>query len=255
MATLQQINHSLSTYVLDHILTRIELTEAEFRPFAHIYLDQIFPWDVYEQLLYHLPDPSLYRPANEKHYGRSDGGFVRSLLELTTDRIAELPWETQEFWSGVTKALTAPELKDAMFAKLAPDLAFRYGVPEREVKNLAGYTRPTLYRETDGYEIPPHPDTRRKVVTMQLYLPADDTQLDLGTALYRRRISPWPFGNWRNRFAKVKQFEFRPNSGYAFVVNNTLTKKSWHGREELPPNSGVRNTLLNTFYDTQREGF
>jgi hypothetical protein len=255
MATVVQANQGLATYILDHLRNRIERTDAEFRPFAHIFLNQVFPSDVYEQMLYHLPDPSLYWSANEKHYGRGDGGVVRSLFELTTDRIAELHWESREFWREVTGALTAPELKGIMFAKLAPDLAFRYSVQECNVTNLAGFTRPTLYRETDGYEIPPHPDTRRKVVTMQLYLPVDDTQLELGTALYRRKLSAWPFGNWRSRFTKVKQFEFRPNSGYAFVVNNTLTRKSWHGREQLPPSCGVRNTLLNTFYETPRAGF
>jgi hypothetical protein len=29
-----------------------------------------------------------------------------------------------------------------------------------------------------------------------------------------------------------------------------LTKKSWHGRERLPEGCGVRNTLLNTFYES-----
>lgn len=116
-------------------------------------------------------------------------------------------------------------------------------------------TRPTLYRETEGFEIPPHTDTRRKVVTMHLYLPAGRDQLGLGTALYRRRRLAWTPGEWRRRFEKVKQFPFRPNSGYAFVVNNTLTRKSWHGRETLPPGSGVRNTLLNTFYEEPRGEF
>ena len=62
----------------------------------------------------------------------------------------------------------------------------------------------------------------------------------------------WPVGGWRSRFAVVKQFDFRPNSGYAFVVNNTLLRRSWHGRERLPDGAGVRNTLLNTFYAEQR---
>jgi hypothetical protein len=138
---------------------------------------------------------------------------------------------------------------------LARDLAFRYGVREADVKDLAGYSRPTLYRETAGFEIPPHPDTRKKVVTMHLYLPGDQSQTDLGTALYQRNLLTWPFGSWKYRFTKVKQFAFQPNSGYAFVVNNKLTRKSWHGREKLSAGAGVRNTLLNTFYESQRDGF
>jgi hypothetical protein len=158
-------------------------------------------------------------------------------------------------WRGVASTLASPALKTALFAKLAKDLAFRYSVSESRAGDLAGYSRPTLYREMEGYEIAPHPDTRKKVVTMHLYLPADRSQLDLGTALYRRKLLALPLSSWHHRFTKVKQFLFQPNSGYAFVVNNTLTKKSWHGREELPPGAGVRNTLLNTFYETPREGF
>jgi len=134
-------------------------------------------------------------------------------------------------------------------------LAYRYGVPAAGVPDLVGHSRPTLYRETDGFEIPPHPDTRRKVVTMHLYLPADESQLGLGTALYRRKVLAPPAGPWRWRFERVKQFPFKPNSAYAFAVNNTVRKKSWHGRERLPAGSGVRNTLLNTFYEEARPGY
>jgi hypothetical protein len=240
--------------VLDHLLGRIDATPALHEPFSHIFLEEVFPEDVYERLLSSLPDPDLYTHAHER-YAQGDNDTVRSMYALTQQNLASLSAEQQELFRGVGLALTSPEVKRAMYAKLARDLAFRYGVPEGQVPDLAGYSRPTLYRETDGFEIPPHPDTRKKIVTMQLYWPVDRSQLDLGTALYRRKLLGWPFGDWRNRFAKVKQFLFQPNSGYAFVVNNTLTLKSWHGREKLPAGSGVRNTLLNTFYETPREEF
>jgi hypothetical protein len=123
------------------------------------------------------------------------------------------------------------------------------------VTELAGFARPTLYREIEGFEIPPHPGTRKKVVAMHLNLPSDSTQLDLGAALYRRRWPAWPFADWRTRFEKVKQFEFRPNSGHAFVISNSLFKQSWHGRELLTHGAGVRNTLHNTFYESPRDEF
>ncbi len=244
-----------SERILHHLLMRIDATPAIHVPFTHIYLDSVFPPDVYQKLLCNLPDPNTYRRACERHYGRADGGFVRSMFHLMSARVTELPVAQCDFWKRIATSLMAPQLKTALFKKLARDLAFRYGISEKEASGLAGYARPTLYRETDGYEIAPHPDTRRKVVTMQIYLPADNSQLALGTALYRRRILALPIGSWHHRFAKVKQFPFAPNSGYAFVVNNALRKKSWHGREELPPGSGVRNTLLNTFYDTPKAVF
>jgi hypothetical protein len=255
MASLTASVREVSCRVLEHLLRRLDRTPAIEKPFSHIYLEDVFPADIYEQMLSLLPDPTHYSSAAERHYDSNNGGFVRWNYLLTRDKLVCLSSEQQELWSGIAAALTSPELKRAMFRKLARDLAFRYSVPEAKVGDLAGYARPTLYRETDGFEIPAHPDTRKKVVTMHLYLPADRSQLDLGTALYRRKLLAWPFGGWRHCFEKVKQFAFQPNSGYAFVVNNTLTRKSWHGREQLPPGAGVRNTLLNTFYEIPRDDF
>jgi hypothetical protein len=242
---------------LKHLLERVERTPALDEPFGHIYLENLLPQDIYERVLKSFPDSNLYATANPRHHtkGEAKGYFTRAMFALTPDNLAKLSLAQQHVWQGIAAALTAPELKQAVYAKLARDLSFRYRVQRSEVPDLAGHSRPTLYRETDGFEIPPHPDTRKKIVTMHLYLPADRSQLDLGTALYRRNLLAWPFGPWQKRFVKVKQFSFEPNSAYAFVVNNTLSRKSWHGRERLRDGAGVRNTLLNTFYEEAREEF
>lgn len=107
-------------------------------------------------------------------------------------------------------------------------------------------------KDLGGYEIAPHKDTRSKMVTMQFYLPPDSSKSDLGTAVYRVRLlrvqnllSP------RNRFEKVKQFSFQPNSGYAFAVGS----KSWHGRETVPMASGERNSLMLIYYAEPNKGW
>lgn len=251
MPTAVEPARAIAARALEHILSRIAATPALDEPFSHIFLENLLPQDIYERLLAALPDPDTFDTAAERY--RGDTGFVRRQFALTTTATDRVP--DPEVWRGVATALTAPELKRAVFARLATDLAYRYGIPRAEVAELRGFTRPTLYRETDGFEIPPHPDTRKKVVTMHLYLPADETQLGLGTALYRRKVLAPPAGPWRWRFERVKQFPFQPNSAYAFAVNNTLRKKSWHGRERLPAGCGVRNTLLNTFYEEARPGF
>lgn len=255
MATVAASAREIATHVREHLLRRIDAAPALDEPFSHVYIEDVFPDDVYELILARLPDPSTYVQTAERHYDRGEVGFVRSMLPLVPEAFATMTDDQRDLWRGVGAGLSSPEVKRAMYAKLANDLAYRYGVPASKAADLAGHSRPTLYRETEGFEIPPHPDTRKKVVTMHLYFPADRSQLELGTALYRRKALASPFGDWRRRFEKVKQFPFQPNSGYAFVVNNTIGKRSWHGREELPPGSGVRNTLLNTFYETPREGF
>ena len=52
--------------------------------------------------------------------------------------------------------------------------------------------KPVLYKDSDGYQIKPHPDTRNKVVTMQLYCPKDESQADLGTTLYQASLKRHP---------------------------------------------------------------
>ena len=87
------------------------------------------------------------------------------------------------------------------------------------------------------------------------YLPADLSQIRLGTVFYRRGPGPRSRSDWRSGFTVARELEFRPNSGYAFVVNDNGERQSWHGRERLPAGAGVRNTLLNTFYSDPRHGY
>jgi len=252
-ATQVSDSRAIRDAIVGHLTARIEATPAIQEPFTHVFLENVFPANIYREMLTSLPDAERYDRAADRHYG--NGKHIRSMYSLSKTGLAKLSSTKQAFWEAIASALTAPEIKCALFKNLAADLSFRYGIAESKTPQLTAYSRPVLYRETEGFEIPPHPDTRKKVVTMHFYLPADKSQLDLGTALYRRKLLAWPFGSWHDRFEKVKQFPFQPNSAYAFVVNNTIARKSWHGREQLPPGAGVRNTLLNTFYEEVREDY
>jgi hypothetical protein len=230
---------AIYTRVLDHLLARIEYATVWQEPFSHMYLEDLFPIDVYESLLDHLPPSDRYSQGLRDPQARYHS---RQVFPLTAERVRRFPPRCRSLWCGVLAALTEEAVKRCVYARLAPDLMYRYGVAVSEVPDLAGYARPTLYRDLEGFGIGPHPDSLEKVVTMQLFLPANLDQIGLGTSLYRRTsASP-------NGFEVVRRFEFRPNSGYAFVVNNSADRQSWHGCEILAPDSGVRNTLLSTFY-------
>ncbi len=113
------------------------------------------------------------------------------------------------------------------------------------------YPQPVLYADFDGYAIKPHPDTRRKVLTVLIYMPEDESQRELGTSVYK--ISPMGVFAWKTYgLVKEKTAAFLPNTGFAFVVihpAHSLLHTSWHGRETISlDNAKPRMTLLNTWY-------
>jgi hypothetical protein len=239
----------IRNYVLDHMLHALRRTPAHDEPFSHFYVEDVFPDDVYAEMMDNLPEPAAYQPLSVDNYHNAEGVSTRDVISLDEQHLQGLPDRQRDLWEGIAAAMVAPELKTLVFQKLATDLSARFGVPRQQVPKITSFCKASLFRDLDGYEIAPHPDGRAKIVTMQLYLPRDRTQLELGTALYKRRFKSLSgIYSWHGRFEKVKQFIFQPNSGYAFAVSNSWNKKSWHGRESLPEGCGVRNTLLNIYF-------
>src|SRR5687768_16397397 len=200
--------------VLAHMVRRLGETPTQEAPYPHFWVQQVFPEDIYAEMQERLPVDSLFEPQNERFYTK-EGVSTRLQLLMLEQRLAKLPSEDAGFWLGIQDVLRSDELKRAVYRSLAPGLAFRFGVSEAEVEDLPGVPAPRFFRETDGYAIAPHPDTRRKVVTLQFALAKDRTQLDLGTGIYTRSLSP---ADWLGQtsgfrgFKKVGQYPFEPNS-------------------------------------------
>ena len=134
------------TRVLDHLLMQIEKTNVIAEPFSHFYLEEVFPEDIYEQMLIQLPVVDLYHTCHN-HQG-SEGDYMRATFELSRTRLPELPTDQEDLWRGIASVLTAPELKQAVYRRLAKGMAFRFGVAKSNVEQIPGFAKPTLYRET-----------------------------------------------------------------------------------------------------------
>ncbi len=233
---------TLEEKIAAHIVKAVDSAEAAQEPYCHYYIENVFPSDIYGQIIDNLPAPSFYAPLNLKEWSRADGESTRDRLFLSKEGLAGLPEEIREFWQSIAGVLTSEQLKRTVFAKLAKDIALRFGCAVNEVPNIKAYPRAVLMRDTEGYRIKPHPDGTNRIVTMLYYLPRDASQEDLGTSVYKRQ--PWTKRILGEGFKEVERFPFRPNSSCAFVVNRLPNKTSWHGRELVGADAGVRNLIL-----------
>jgi len=212
------------------IAQRIRSADTDPLPSANIFIEDVLPGTVYSELLSRLPADSALDPIDHPDAIGADGRCTRYLLDLTHRSLQRLNAEDRPFWDAMIAVFTAPEIADAIVAKFEPDLRARFGDAMPELVAV-----PLLYRDHPGYRIGIHPDTPKKIATLQFYLPEDDSQLHLGTSFHRRTAEG---------FERHKTNSFRPNSGYAFV----RTDESWHSVDELGAGEKVRNTIALTFY-------
>jgi hypothetical protein len=80
---------------------------------------------------------------------------------------------------------------------------------------------------------------------MQFYLPGEGTPDDLGSSLYIKL--PLARRLLGRKIKEVKRFPFRPNSAYAFAVNDCPQRQSYHGRELITAENAVRDSIIITW--------
>ena len=236
----------LATRIVQHWKSTFEATPLERDPFDYFYSDSIWPDDVYARMLKSFPGKEHYVPINLKQWVRANGELTRDRIVLTDEAVGKLEPKLREFWSQIMDAMFSDELKRIIFSKLKGDLSLRLGVPEDKVAETKVFVGAALTRDTEDYRIKPHPDGYPRAATMQFYLPADMSQLELGTSLYVRQPILQRLAG--SRFKEVKKMSFRPNSGYAFAVNDRKDRCSLHGRELIKSGSGERNSILLSWY-------
>jgi hypothetical protein len=229
--------------IVDHMVRRIGAVQAIDAPFQHLYAeDGMFPDDIYADILESLPQRSTYRPLNIKRWRNDQGESTRDQLFLSEGEVDRIEPSKRALWADITAALEADELRRAMFSKLKNDVAIRLECSPADVLSKRMYPSVSLVRDFKDYRIKPHPDGQPRVVTMQFYLPHDETQVDLGTSLYEKL--PVAYRLVGRTFKEVKRFPFKPNSAYAFAVNDCETRQSYHGRELIGTTTAPRDSIL-----------
>lgn len=213
----------------------VEAARASETPFHHLVLDRVFPDHVYAAMLTAMPLASDYRPMSgrSKDQDLTNGVPTRVKIDLFPEYVRRLPPEKRAVWDVVGRTLCSPDVKGAFVRRLAPGLTRRFGA---DFTKVGMYPIPILTRDIPGYKIPPHPDTRWKGITVQLYLPRDDGLAHIGTIFHERL----PDGS----LPKRAQMKFLPNTGYAFAVGDD----TWHSADTVGPEVETRDSILLTYF-------
>lgn len=217
------------------VVNSIEAARAVEKPFFHLEFDRVFPDDVYARMVELMPVMADYRPMHGRSTGHdlTDGTRTRVKIDLFPEYIRHLPAEKRALWDLVGRALCSQEVKRAFIRRLAPGLSKRFGSGFADV---GMYPIPILTRDIPGYLITPHTDTQWKGITVQLYLPADEANTDIGTIFHERLAD--------GSLPKRAQMRFAPNTGYAFAVGTD----SWHSADPVHDRVKSRDSILLTYF-------
>ncbi len=178
-------------------------------PFYHLEFDRVFPADFYAEMLRTMPDENDYRPMS----GKSKVGSA--------------------VWDLVGRVLRSDEVKAALIQHLGPGLKRRFG---ENFVAVGMYPVPILTRDIPGYRVFKHTDSLWKGITVQLYLPSDNSHTHIGTIFHEEL----PDGSKPKR----TQMPFAPNTGYAFAVWND----TWHSAKPVGPEVKTRDSILLTYF-------
>ena len=219
------------------LVGRVAATPLETAPFVHVYLEQLFPTAEYRRLLDHLPETRRYRELTHREAMRPDGTSARRKFYLLPEHIVWLPAAQRAYWRRLARLLRSRELQDAFKAKFRTALEERFG---RSIGELSFYPVPMLLRDLGGYRIGIHGDALRKAITVQLYLPRDESQAHMGTVFHEGRNG--------EAALRTKRLGFLPAAGYAFPV---IRHRSWHSVPQTSDADGERDSLMLTYYVQQ----
>jgi len=219
----------------EFVRASVEAARFVEAPFYHLEFDRVFPEDLYQKMLARMPDASDYRPMS----GRSksyDAKPTRVKIDLFPEFIRHLRAEKREIWYEVGRALCSEPVKQAFMKRLAPGLSRRFG---ENYANVGMYPIPILTRDITGYSILPHTDTHWKGITVQLYLPSDESTPHIGTIFHEKLAD--------GSLPKRCQMRFGPNTGYAFAVGDN----TWHSADKVGPEVKTRDSILLTYFVDQ----
>jgi hypothetical protein len=220
--------------VNQQLVAAVDRSKLKKKPFDHIYMEDVLDPSTYQALLAAMPDRRFYHDLVHRDAMRMDGSSTRLRMYLYPELLRKLPKDERRAWMPVAKALCSREVELAFKRKFRRALEERFGKP---AEKIGMYPIPILLRDQPGYRIGIHSDVKKKAITVQFYLPSDESQRHIGTIFHESDEGPGA--------ERTTQMPFMPSSGYAFPVSLT---KSWHSAATTSAKDGERVSMMVTYY-------
>jgi len=230
----RRATRSAHSSIEKQLVAAVERSELRHKPFDHIYIEQVLDPETYAQLLAAMPDRRFYHDLKHRDAVRKDGSSTRLRMYLYPETLWRLPANLRAIWLPVARALCSRELENVFKRKFRSALEQRFGKP---AERIGLYPVPILLRDQPGYKISIHSDVGTKAITVQFYLPADESQRHIGTIFHESDSGAGA--------RQTTQMPFMPATGYAFPVSLT---KSWHSAAQTRKADGERVTMMVTYY-------
>lgn len=215
-------------------ISQIERAPLETQPFDHVCLSGLFPPEFYRQLLASIPANEHFHELRHRDALRADGSSTRLRRYLYPEQIWRLPASVRRRWLPLARLLVSRDLQEVFKQKFRRALETRFGCP---IDRLSFYPVPIIVRDLPGYRIGIHTDVLKKAITVQFYLPDDESQMNIGTIFHE--------GDSGEAALRTRQMPFMPASGYAFPVQE---RESWHSAAKTSESDGVRRSIMLTYF-------
>ncbi len=216
-------------------------------PYAHLYVDNIFPEDFYAQLRALWPSASSLISLGDT--GRVPKGAYpeRFILPFSQADINKLDAGRRPFWLEFGDWFLGNRFLTAVIDKFEPHVRARFG---DDIYRNTYSAESLIVRDLTNYSIGPHTDAPHRLLSMLFYCPNDDSRSHLGTSIYAPldpdfRCAGGPHYP-HQRFRRVRTMEYRRNSLFAFIKND----HSFHGVDPIGERNVERDVLL---YDVRVE--
>lgn len=231
--------------VFNHLLYKIANATICTYPYTHIYIEDVFPTDFYEEMIAKFPDTAHFKSLVEM--GNVPPGTYenRYVLPLKTNELGQLPFDQLVFWTQFSQAFTQESWPQTILSKFHSDIRGRFG---DHYLHTAFYSKLELLSDQSEYAIGPHTDHPRRVLSLLFYLPTSKDQPHLGTSIYRPKDPYFKCEGLEHHtpeeFTKVYTAPFLPNSVFGFIKSD----RSFHGVEPIGKQQTPRRLLSYTLF-------